>query len=112
MATPYLIRIPSHEREMIESILSSRKCRIPSVWKQLTENNNEIYLSIFENGFVIGALSGQRSAVPVTWKQLIDIMNQIKKDAGVEETDMGNGMVQLKDRSGWTAIRQKLDWEV
>lgn len=111
METLYPIHIPSHEREIIKSILSNRRCRISSLWKQITDKNNEIRLTIYENGFMIGALTSQRKTVPECWKQLIDVMNKIKKDAGVEETDMGNGKVQVKDRSGAVIVRPKLDWE-
>ncbi len=102
MATSYTIQIPLHEREIVKSILNNRKCRIPSLWKQLTENNNEIRLSIFENGFMIGALSGQRNTVPECWKQLIDVMKKVKKDAGVEETDLGKR--KLKGRESCVFI--------
>ena len=107
----YPIQIPFHEQEIIKSTLFDRKDSIPSLWKQLTDKNNEIYMTSFENGFMIGALSGQRNTVPECWKQLIDIMNKIKKDAGVEVTDLGNNTVELKDSSGFTIVRQKHEWE-
>ncbi len=107
----YPIHIPFHEREIIKSILFDRKDRIPSLLKQFTDKNNEMYLTSFENGFMIGAVSSQRNTIPECWKQLIDIMNKIKKDAGVEVTDLGNNMVQLKDASGFTIVREKYDWE-
>jgi len=109
--TLYLIHIPFQEREIIKRILFERKDRIPSIWKQFTDKNNEMYLTSFENGFIIGAVSSQRDAVPECWKQLIDIMNKIKKDAGVEVTELGNNMVELKDSSGFTIVRQKQEWE-
>lgn len=111
METLYPIHIPSYEREIIKSIFSGRKNEVPNLWKKITDKNNEIRLTIRENGFMIGALSGQRNTVPECWKQLIDVMNKIKKDAGVEETDLGNGIVQIKDRSGAVIVRPKLDWE-
>jgi len=111
--TLYPIQIPFHEQEILKSILFDRKDRIPSLWKQFSDNkkNNEIYMTSFENGFMIGALSSQRNTVPECWIQLIDIMNKIKKDAGVEVTDIGNNMVQLKDSSGFAIVRQKHEWE-
>lgn len=107
----YPIHIPFHERETIKSILLDRKDRIPSLWKQFTDKNNEICINSFQNGFMIGALFSQRNTVPECWKQLIDIANKIKKDAGVEVTDLGNNIVQLKDTSGFTIVREKHDWE-
>ncbi len=109
----YPIQIPFHEREIIKRILFDRKDSIPSLWKKITDNkkNNEIYMTSFENGFMIGALASQRNTVPECWKQLIDVMNKIKKDAGVEVTDLGTNTVQLKDSSGFTITRQKHEWE-
>ena len=79
--TLYPIHIPVQEQEIIKGILFERKDRIPSIWKQFIDKNNEMYLTSFENGFMMGAVSSQRNTVPVFWKQLIDIMNKIKKDA-------------------------------
>uniref|UniRef100_A0A6H2A0J3 Uncharacterized protein n=1 Tax=viral metagenome TaxID=1070528 RepID=A0A6H2A0J3_9ZZZZ len=107
----YPIKIPSQEREIVKSILFDRKNRIPSLWKQLTDKNNEMHLTSHENGFMIGALADQRNTVPECWKQLIEVMNKIKKNAGVEETELGTNMVQLKDSSGFTIVRQKHEWE-
>lgn len=107
----YPIHIPVQEQEIITGILFDRKGRMPALLKKFTEKNNEISLTSFENGFLIGALTSQRDAVPECWKQLIDVMNKIKKDAGVEVTELGNNMVELKDSSGFTIVRQKLDWE-
>ena len=109
--TLYPIHIPIQEQEIIKRILFDRKDRLPSIWKQFTDKNNEIYLTSFENGFIIGAVSSQRDTVPECWKQLIDVMNKIKKDAGVEVTELGNNMVELKDSSGFTIVRQKHEWE-
>lgn len=110
--TLYPIHIPFHEQEIIKSILFDRRVKIPSLWKQFTDKNNEMYMTPYVNGFMIGALFSQRNTVPECWKQLIDIANKIKKDAGVEVTDLGNNMVQLKDTSGFTIVREKYDWEV
>ena len=109
--TLYPIQIPFNEREIIKGILLDRRDKISSLWKQFTDKNNEIYITVFQNGFMIGALASQRNTVPECWKQLIDTMNKIKKDAGVEETDMGNNIVKLKDSSGFAIIRQKREWE-
>lgn len=92
----YPIQIPFHEQEIIK--------RIPSLWKQFTDKNNEMYVTSYVNGFMIGMLYSQRNTVPECWKQLIDIMNKIKKDAGVEVTDLGNNTVQLTDTSGFTIV--------
>ncbi len=110
-ASLYPIQIPSQEWEIIKSILFDRKDDVPSLWKKITDKNNEMYITSHENGFMIGMLSSQRNTVPECWKQLIDVMNLIKKDAGVEMTDLGNNMVQLKDSSGFTIVRQKHEWE-
>jgi len=109
--TLYPIQIPFNEREIIKGILFDRRDEISSLWKQFTDKNNEIYITVFQNGFIIGALASQRNTVPECWKQLIDTMNKIKQDAGVEETDLGNNMVKLKDSSGFAIIRQKHEWE-
>ncbi len=109
--TLYSVQIPFREQEIIKSILFDRKDRIPSLWKQFTDKKNEIYMTSFENGFMIGALSSQRSTIPECWKQLIDNMNKIKKDAGVEVTNLGNNTIQLKESSGFTIVRQKYEWE-
>lgn len=107
----YPIKIPVQEREIIKGILLDRKDEIPSIWKQFADKNNEIYLTSFQNGFMIGVLSGHRNTVPVCWKELIGVLNKIKKDGGVEVTDLGNNMVQLKDSSGFSITRQKYEWE-
>ncbi len=73
--TLYPIHIPFHEQEIIKSILFDRKDRMPSLWKQFTDKNNKMYITSFENGFMIGALASKRNTVPECWKQLIDIMN-------------------------------------
>jgi len=36
---------------------------------------------------------------------------KIKKDGGVEVTDLGDNMVQLKDNSGFSITRHKYEWE-
>jgi len=108
--TLYMIQIPFHEQEIVKCILSDRKDRIPSLWKQFTENN-VIYMTAFEAGYITGVLSSQRNTIPECWRQLIDITDKIRKDAGVEVIDLGNNMVQLRDKFGNTIIRQKYDWE-
>lgn len=110
-ASLYPIQIPSQEREIIKSILFDRKDDVPYLWKKITDKNNEMYITSHENGFMIGMLASQRNTVPECWKQLIDVMNKIKKDAGVEVTELGNNTVQLKDSSGFTIVRQKHEWE-
>lgn len=109
--TLYPIQIPFHEQEILKSILFDRKDDVPSLWKKITDKNNEMYMTSFENGFMIAVLADQRNTVPECWKQLIDSMNKIKKDAGVEVTDIGNNTVELKDSSGFTIVRQKHEWE-
>ncbi len=113
MALPslYPVRIPAKEREIIIRILSDRMYDMPALWKKITDKNNEMYITSHENGFMIGMLSEQRNTVPECWKQLIDVYNKIRKEAGVEETDLENNMVQLTDRSGFVIVRQKHDWE-
>ena len=49
----YPIQIPSHEQDIVKRILFDRKDRIPSFWKQFTDSNNEIHMTIRENGFMI-----------------------------------------------------------
>lgn len=107
----YPIRIPVSEREIILNTLSGRKNAIPTLWKQLIENGDEIKINSFQNGFMLGALSSQRNAVPESWKLLIDTVDKIRKDAGVEVIDLGDNTIQLKDSSGVTMVRQKYDWE-
>jgi len=108
----YLIKIPFDEQKIIKGILSSRNDKTSlSLCKRIAMNVPSWAISTFENGFMMGVLSSQRNAVPECWKQLIDIMNQIKKDAGVEVTDLGDNMLQLKDNSGFTIVRQKYEWE-
>jgi hypothetical protein len=109
--TLYPIQIPFNEREIIKGILSDRKDEISSLWKQFTDKNNEISINSYQNGFMIGVLSGHRKTLPEFWKQLIDVYNKIRKDAGVEVTDLGNNMVELKDSSGFAITRQKYEWE-
>lgn len=107
----YPIRIPVSEKEIIKSILSDRRNDVPTLWKQFIENNDEIKINSYQNGFMMGALSSQRNDIPESWKQLIDTMDRIKKDAGVEVTDLGDSTIQLKDNSGFMIVRQKYDWE-
>lgn len=119
----YPIQIPFQEWEIIKGILSDRmdeiikgilferKDGISSIMKQFADKNNEIYLTSFQNGLMMGVLSSQRNTVPECWKQLIDISNIIRKDGGVEVTDLGNDMIQLKDSSGFSITRQKYEWE-
>lgn len=109
--TLYPIQIPVQEREIIKRLLFDRKDDVPSLWKKITDKNNEIYMTSRENGFMIGVLTSQRNTVPECWKQLIDVYNKIKNDAGVEVTELGNNMVQLKNGSGFKIVRQKHEWE-
>lgn len=111
MTPLYQIQIPVQERKIIERIFSDRMYDVPALWKKITDEKNEMYITPHENGVMIGALTSQRNTVPECWKQLIDILNNLKKEAGVEVTDLGNNMVQLTDKSGFTIIRQKYEWE-
>jgi hypothetical protein len=108
----YKIEMPIDEQDIIKGILSNRTDEISiSICNRIAMKITTWAISSFENGFLMGVLSSQRDIIPETWKQLIDIINQIRKDGGVEITDVVNNMVELKDVHGFAIIRQKYDWE-
>ena len=57
------------------------------------------------------SLISEKQKVPRTWRQLVDMMNKFREDAGVKITELGNGLVQLKDDFGISIVREKFEWE-
>lgn len=102
----YPIRMPSSEREAICEIMYDRRCEIPNVWAQLTDEDNfdsgsdkTIYMNACEQGFVISLAAKQRHRIPEIWKQLIVLLSKFREDARVEIKDLGNDMTQLSDEA-------------
>lgn len=64
-------------------------------------------MNSFEQGFLMSV-----EKIPGAWKQLVNMMNKFREDSGVKMTELGNGLVQLKDDFGVTMVREKYEWEV
>lgn len=113
MLQKYPIKMTFAEQEIIKNIISGQKHKIPDIWKQLVHKIEieTIYMDSFEQGFVMATIADQRDKVPEVWKQLYDLMTKFRKDAGVEITDLGNNLIQLKDDKGVVVTRKKYDWE-
>lgn len=115
----YQIRVCASEREIIREIISDRRCDIPHIWKQLTDEERSdfgsgdiIYMNAYEQGFIVSCVASQRSRIPDVWKQLIDSVLKFREDAGVVTTDLGNNTIQLIDNEGIKIVRQKYEWEM
>lgn len=107
----YPINIDSAERDIIIDLIKDRKYTIPAVWQQLLDKKDIINMTSFEQGFLMSVVTDQREKIPGTWKQLVDMMNRFRKDAGVKITELGNGLIQLKDDYGIAIVREKYAWE-
>lgn len=70
-----------------------------------------IYMDSFEQGIVMALISEKRRKVPKVWEQLVELRNNFIKDAGVEITDLGNNVIQLKDKLGVVITRERYEWE-
>jgi hypothetical protein len=117
--TRYPINMDMSEREVVRETIFDRRSDISSVWTQLTnktgsdlENTDAIYMSAYEQGFVVSCIAGQRERIPGVWKRLIDSILKFREDAGVVTTDLGNNTIQLIDNEGIKIVRQKYDWEM
>jgi hypothetical protein len=107
----YPINIDSHEQDIIIDIIRDQKNKIPYVWQQLLDKKDPVMINAFEQGVLMGVVVGQREKIPGTWKRLVDLVNKFRKDSGVKITELGNGLIQLKDDFGTTIVREKYEWE-
>jgi hypothetical protein len=108
----YPINIDSHEQGIIINLIKDRKNRIPHVWQQLLDKKDPVMINAFEQGFLMGIMTDQREKIPGAWRQLVDLVNKFREDAGVKITELGNGLIQLKDDFGNTIVREKYEWEI
>ena len=107
----YPINIALSEMDIIIDLVENRKDRIPAVWQQLLDKKDIVMMNPFEQGFLMSLIAGEKQKVPGTWKQLVNMMNKFREDAGVEITELGSGIIQLKDDFGTTMVREKYEWE-
>ena len=105
----YPINIGSSENDIIIDLIDSRKDRIPAVWQQLLDKKDIVMMNSFEQGFLMSLIADKKQNVPEVWKQLINMMNKFR--AGVKITELGNGIVELKDDLGIAIVREKYEWE-
>lgn len=70
-----------------------------------------IYMDSFEQGVVMALISDQRKKVPRVWEQLTVLRRNFMEDAGVEITDLGDDIIQMKDNIGLIITRKKYEWE-
>ena len=105
------IYIDSHEHDIIINIIKDRKQEIPYIWKQLLDKKCPVFMNSFEQGFLMSVVGDQKEKIPGAWKQLVSMMNKFRDDAGVKITELGNGLIQLKDDFGVTIVREKYQWE-
>lgn len=107
----YSINIDSHEQDIIIDIIRERRHEISTVWQQLLDKKDIVNMNSFEQGFLMSVVADQREKVPGAWKRLVNMMNKFREDSGVKITELGNGLVQLKDDFGITMVREKYEWE-
>lgn len=71
-----------------------------------------IHVNSFEGGLLQSVIwgSGYTELQPV-FDQLLALQKRLREEAGVKETDLGNGMVGLKDMDGTKVMRQRYPWE-
>jgi hypothetical protein len=115
----YPIHVCASEREVMREMISDQRGDIPHVWRQLTDEKSQdfgsgdtIYMSAFEQGFIVASVAKQRDRIPDIWKQLMDLILKFRKDAGIRTIDLGNNMVQFIDNEGVRITRQKYEWEI
>lgn len=113
----YPIHISSSERKTICEILHDRRCEIPNVWTQLTDEDSldsdkTIYMNACEQGFVISLIAKQRHRIPDIWKQLMTLISKFREDARLEIKELGNDIIQLSDDECVRIVRQKFEWEI
>jgi len=72
-----------------------------------------IYVNAFEGAVLMRLIfdSDKRDALRGVFKQLLDLYKKLREEAGVTETDLGNGYIMLRDKDGTTIIRKKYEWE-
>lgn len=107
----YPINIDSNEHDTIIDIIRERRHEISTVWQQLLDKKDPIMMNSFEQGFLVSVVADEREKIPGTWKRLVNMMNKFREDSGVKITELGNGLVQLKDDFGITMVREKYEWE-
>ena len=107
----YPINIDSTERDIIIDLVKGQENNIPDLSQQLKDKVNPLNMSSFEQGFLMSVIGNKRGIVPGVWKQLVNLLNRFREEAGVKITDLGNNLVQLKDRDGATIIRERYEWE-
>lgn len=107
----YPINIDFTEQDIIIDLIIDRKNKIPAIWQQLLDKKDPVLMNPFEQGFLVSVVADQREKIPGAWKQLVGMMNKFREDSGVKITELGNGLVQLKDDFGITMVREKYEWE-
>ena len=72
-----------------------------------------IYVNAFEGAVLMRLIfdSDKRDTLRGIFKQLLDLYKKLREEAGVTETDLGNGYIMLRDKYGNAVIRQKYEWE-
>ena len=107
----YPINIDSTEQDIIMDLIKDMRHEIPVIWQQLLDKKDPVMMNPFEQGFLVSIVADQREKIPGAWKQLVDMMNKFREDSGVKITELGNGLIQLKDDFGTTMTREKYEWE-
>ena len=107
----YPINIDFYEQDIIIDIIRERRHEISAVWQQLLDKKDIVNMNSFEQGFLMSVVADEREKIPGIWKQLVGMMNKFREDSGVKITELGNGLVQLKDDFGITMVREKYEWE-
>lgn len=107
----YPINILPSGRDIIIDLAENRKYSISAVWQQLLDKKDIVMMNSFEIGFLMSLIADEKQKVPGVWKQLVDLTNKFREDAGVKITELGNGLVQLKDDFGISIVREKYEWE-
>lgn len=111
LSQQYPIHINSPERDIIKNLAIYQERKIPSIWEQLVDQKDPVRMSSYELGFMTSLIADHRHKVPEVWKQLMNMLNKFREDGGVKMTELGNGIVQLKDKDGTIIIREKYEWE-
>ena len=108
----YPIHICESERNILCDILFDKRREIPLVWKQFVNKDSDIvYMSAFEQGFVMSCVATQRDKISEVWRQLMDAVKKFRVYSGVKITDLGNSMIRLEDNYGVVIVRPRYEWE-
>jgi len=80
----------------------------------MDERKYPIYVNAFESGVLTSVIwrSGEKETLKEVLKQLLDLYKKFREEAGVKVTELGNGLIMLRDKDGNVIIRTKYEWEV